>query len=509
MTEKVSIVQLDTGVPGLNEVLGGGLPEYSFNLLAGGPGAGKTTLVHQIAFSLATPQRPALYVTVLGEPPLKLLRYQQQFAFFDAGKVNSCIRFVSIAHEVLEAGLGKVLERIVAEVEATNPSLVIVDSFRSVIRASQGPEESGELTLQAFVQRLALQLTSWQATTFLVGEYQDSEKEDNPIFTVADGILWLSQSIQRSSIVRKLQVVKMRGQAPLPGLQTFRITGKGVQVFPRLPIPEEISALERQKIKFSSKPVERLSTGVLGLDGMMDGGIPAGSSLLVAGPSGSGKTILSVQFLLDGVTQGQPGLLAVFEKRPSDYLKTNPLGMKIAQHLEDGLLHVMYLRPLDLSLDETLEAVRTVVVAHGVKRVVIDSLSGLELALAPAFREDFRETLHRMVAMLTAMGITLFLTVEVVDSYIDLRFSPHGTAFLTDGIILQRYVELDGQLKRLMTVVKLRGSQHSKELRLYDITTQGLTVGTGLRDYEGLMTGTPRRLVPADPQRPEPTEGTP
>src|SRR4051812_48027905 len=185
MTDKVSIVQLDTGVPGLNEVLGGGLPEFSFNLLAGGPGAGKTTLVHQIAFALATPARPALYITVLGEPPLKLLRYQQQFAFFDAEKVTASIRFVSIPHEVLEVGLGAVLKHIIAEVEARSPSLVIVDSFRSVMRAAQVPEKSGELSLQAFVQRLALQLTSWQATTFLVGEYQNSEKEDNPVFTVA------------------------------------------------------------------------------------------------------------------------------------------------------------------------------------------------------------------------------------------------------------------------------------------------------------------------------------
>ena len=114
-----------------------------------------------------------------------------------------------------------------------------------------------------------------------------------------------------------------------------------------------------------------------------------------------------MQFLVEGVDRGQPGLLAVFEKRPSDYLKTNPLGEDIARQSGNGSLHVMYLRPLDLSLDETLEEVRTVVLAHGVKRVVIDSLSGLELALAPAFREDFRETLHRMVAMLTAMGITL------------------------------------------------------------------------------------------------------
>ncbi|MDP9132019.1 MAG: AAA family ATPase [Nitrospirota bacterium] len=504
MNEKVSIVQLDTGVPGLNDVLGGGLPEFSFNLLAGGPGAGKTTLVHQICFALATPERPALYITVLGEPPLKLIRYQQQFEFFDAAKVNGSIRFVSIEHEILEEGLGKVLEQIVAEVEATSPSLVVVDSFRSVIRSSQVPELNGELSLQAFVQRLALHLTTWQATTFLVGEYQDSEKEDNPIFTVADGIIWLKQSVERNSIVRKLQIVKMRGQAPIPGLQTFRITAKGVQVFPRTPVPKEISGQDQIKILKEGKavkPLTRVSTGVSELDRMLGGGIPAGSSLLVAGSSGSGKTVLSMQFIAEGAKHGEPGLLAVFEKRPSDYLNSSPLGAEVARRIHEGSLHVIYLRPLDLSLDETLQEVRDAVLAHGVKRIVIDSLSGLELALAPAFREDFRETLHRMSAMLTAMGVTLLLTVEMVDSYIDLRFSPHGTAFLTDGIILMRYIELEGRLKRVMAVVKLRGSQHSKELRLYEITNDGLVIGSGLQGYEGLMTGTPRRLDNAEPKK--------
>ena len=117
----------------------------------------------------------------------------------------------------------------------------------SVIRASQEPETDGELSLAGLRTALALQLTTWQATTFLVGEYQNSEKEDNPIFTVADGILWLNQGVERNSIVRKLQVVKIRGQAPIPGLQTFRITAKGVQVFPRVPIPKEISAQDQIK----------------------------------------------------------------------------------------------------------------------------------------------------------------------------------------------------------------------------------------------------------------------
>ena len=492
MEDPVPIRQLDTGVPGLNEVLGGGLPEFSFNLIAGGPGAGKTTLVQQMCFALATPERPALYITVLGEPPLKLLRYQQQFTFFDSTKVNSSIRFVSIPMAVLEKGLGEVLGRIVTEVETHNPALVVVDSFRSVIRASNASAENTELDLQAFVQRLALHLTAWQATTFLLGEYHSAENEANPIFTVADGILWMSQSVERNAVVRKLQVVKMRGQAPIPGLQTLRITNKGIQIFPRLPIPTGMGG-GGQELSVDATQASRLSTGVSKLDELMGGGLSPGSSLLIAGPSGSGKTVLSLQFLVEGADRGQPGLLAVFEKRPSDYVQANPFQERISNHIRNGSLHILYLRPLDLSLDETLYEVQAQVRAHGIKRVVIDSLSGLELALAPWFREDFRETLHRMAAMLTAMGITLVMTVEVADSYIDLRFSPHGTAFLTDGILLQRYVELEGQLKRVLAIVKLRGRQHSKQLKLYEVTDQGIVIGEGLAGYEGLMTGTPRR----------------
>src|SRR5713101_3031891 len=232
MTEKVLIRRLPTGVPGLDEVLGGGLPEFSFNLIAGAPGAGKTTLVHQIMFALARPDRPALVFTVLGEPPLKMLRYQQQFTFFDVAKVNESVRFINLGQEALNAGLGEVLKRISEEVETTSPSVVIVDSFRSVGRVAK--RQNGPLDLQRFVQELAMRLTGWQATTFLVGEYQLSESEDNPVFTVADGLLWLYQSIDRNSMVRKMQVMKLRGQAPIPGLHTFRITDSGVQVFPRL-----------------------------------------------------------------------------------------------------------------------------------------------------------------------------------------------------------------------------------------------------------------------------------
>ena len=165
--------------------------------------------------------------------------------------------------------------------------MVFVDSFRTVAQAAERTQ-GADFDLQYFVQQLAVQLTGWEATTFLVGEYEPSESERNPVFTVADGVLWLLQSLDRNSMVRKVQVVKMRGQAPIPGLHTFRISDDGVRVFPRVIVEAEgKSRPEVTDAKRTRKPRERLSTGVKGLDEMLGGGIPSGYSVLLAGPSGS------------------------------------------------------------------------------------------------------------------------------------------------------------------------------------------------------------------------------
>ena len=489
MTDKVPIRQLPTGVPGLDAVLGGGVPEFSFNLIAGAPGSGKTTLAQHIMFTLAEPARPALYFTVLGEPPVKMLRYQQQFSFFDAAKVNDSIRFINIAQEVLEGGLSQILKRIVQEVEASSPGIVIVDSFRTAVRAdARKPAERAEM--QYFVPQLGSHLTGWQATTFLVGEYAEPETSENPIFTVADGLLWLYQTVDRNSVVRKMQVVKSRGQASIPGLHTFRITGDGIHVFPRVIVRAEEKP-EPVPPGAKRRPRPRLSTGIEALDEMLGGGIPAGSSVLVAGPSGSGKTVLATEFLSEGVRRGEPGVLAVFEKRPREYSQIGSRGRTLGRLVAEDQIAVIQARPLDLSIDETLHELSDAVLRLKARRLVIDSLSGFELALAPTFREDFRESLYRMVAVLTGMGVTVMMTAEVEDNYVELRFSPHGTAFLTDAIIMQRYIELQGHLKRIMAVVKVRGSAHRKELRSFEITADGIEVGEALGSYVGLLTGQP------------------
>jgi circadian clock protein KaiC len=492
---KVAIHKLPSGVRGLDDILGGGIPEFSFNIIAGTPGCGKTTMAHQFAFANATPEKPALYFTVLGEPVIKMLRYQQQFSFFDESKLGKAVRFINLSDMVLEKDLNAVLEEIIQQVTAANAGVVVVDSFRTLAR--KAASDVGALEVQSFVHRLAQFLSSWEATTFLVGEYVDAEVQDNPLFTMVDGIFWLTQATERNSVVRKLQIVKLRGQATVPGLHTIRIVHSGMQAFSRT------LGLVGTKTKSANR--RRVSMGIPELDKMLGGGIFEGDSLLVAGPSGTGKSALSTQFIAEGIRRGEPGIMAIFEERPEGYTqRAGTFGLHLKAAEQKGVLETLYLRPLDLSVDETMQEILDAIKRVGAKRLVIDSLVGFEMALAPGFRADFRESLYRMIGALTGQGITILSTVEVEDNFTSLQFSHYAISFLTDDIIRFRYVEIAGQLRKVMFVVKMRGGNHSKDIREYVITEKGMVVIHPRRiDYDGLITGIPVQSGPRKAQEAE------
>jgi circadian clock protein KaiC len=492
---KVTIHKLPTGASGLEEILGGGIPEFSFNIIGGAPGCGKTTLAHQIVFANATPKKPALYFTILGEPILKMLRYQQQFSFFDESKLGKAVRFINLSDVAMEKDLEAVLQEIISHVTAANAGVVVVDSFRTLAR--KATSDVGAVEVQSFVHRLAQFLTGWEATTFLIGEYAEEDIRDDALFTMVDGIFWLSQEWERSSVVRKLQIMKLRGQATVPGLHTVRIGHDGLQAYSRS------LGLTGNKMKLS--PRRRLSVGIPELDRMLGGGVLEGDSLLVAGPSGTGKSALATQFIAEGLRQGEPGIMAIFEERPEGYTKrADTFGLNLKAAEQKGKLELLYLRPLDLSVDETMHAILEAITRVGAKRLVIDSLVGFEMALAPSFRADFRESLYRMIGALTGAGITILSTVEVEDNFTSLQFSHYAISFLTDDIIRLRYVEIDGQLRKTMVVIKMRGGNHSKDIREYVITDKGVVVIHPRRtDYSDLSTGIPHRTGPRKAQENE------
>lgn len=481
---------LDTGVPGLNEVLGGGLPELSFNLIAGAPGSGKTTLCMQFLFANASVERPGLFITLLGETSLKMLRYQQRFSFFHPQQVGSAVHFLNLSEEALDGDLAVVLQRIEAEVGRLRPGVVVVDSFRSLLHRTDGGNREGHV--ERFVQQLALQLTTWEITSLLIGEYGAQEVR-NPVFTVADGIIWLTQDIDRNSVVRKLQVVKARGLAHMPGLHTLKMTDDGVMVFPRVP---------SRRNDARTADGHRLGTGIAGLDDLMGGGIPAGDSVVLAGPTGSGKTTFAVHFVAEGLREGEAAVIAVFEEHPEIYIaRASAMGIRLQDAVDTDRLRVIYLRPLDLSVDETLQEIRESVRQIGATRVVIDSISGFEMALAPTFRADFRESLYRLIGALTGIGVTIYSTVEVADQE-RLQLTGQGVSFLTDVILSQRFVEIEGELRKALVIVKMRGSNHSRDFWAYESTATGIVLGSTLREYDRIVTGLPvRQLRAAGPSR--------
>jgi circadian clock protein KaiC len=472
---------LTTGIERLDSVLGGGLPEYSLNVIIGEPGSGKTTLAHQIAFANASSARPVLYFAALGEPSLKMLRYQQRFSFYDAAKVGESLHFVSLADAAATEDRAGLIDLILRRLDEHRASLVVLDSFRAMF-PSVSPAE-----LQAFNQTLALRLTAYQVTTILVGEYSEEALQDHPIYAIADGVISLRQSVIRNSMVRKLRVCKMRGQDPQPGLHTIRITQDGLQVFPRMLKPLDTAA---------ATPSTRLiSTGIEGLDEMLGGGTFEGSSLIVAGPTGSGKTTVGIQFIAEGVRRGEAGVVALFEETVAKYIQqAHGFGVDLQKMIDDKMVELVFYRPLDLSMDETLYSIQSAIQRVGARRVVIDSVTALESALAPSFREDYHESLYRLIGAVTGQAVSILMAVEIATSYAELQFTPHAVSYLTHDIILQRYFELEGRLRTFMSVVKTRGRKHESDLRGYVITNKGIQVGPVLSDFEGIISAVPRRV---------------
>jgi circadian clock protein KaiC len=481
MNAKVTLGLMETGVPGLDALLGGGLGEFSFNLIAGAPGSGKTTLAHQIMFNLANSERRALFFTVLGEPPLKMLRFQQQYSFFQMDKVGPAIRYVNLAEDLRQGDFSGVLERIMDEVEAFSPSLVFVDSFRSVVQTAK-PGQEGVAELQYFIQELGTRMTSWEATTFLIGEYVQAETEANPIMTVADGVIALAQTHERNSVVRKIRVVKMRGQAHLPGSHTFRITTDGLRIYPRMlpPIPSDL--LGSGDVDMNPA---RIPTGTPDLDAMLNGGLPQGHVVLLGGPTGSGKTILGTRFLQEGARHGEKGIAMFFEKATARLRNA-----ELAQLVMEGHVSVIDSRSLDMSIEELLDELNRAIERTGATRIVIDSLSEMGLYLAPEFRADLRLAVFRMLSSLSSRGVSVLVTIGQDDQFTEMRFSRDEMSFLVDAVISMRYAEMSGRLAKVITVVKVRGSAHSTDLREYRITDRGLEIEPHAITRVGVLTGT-------------------
>jgi circadian clock protein KaiC len=467
-----------TGLPGLDDViLPGGSSLRSLNVIGGAPGTGKTVLALQMLFANATPENRALYFTTVSEPTIKFLGFLQDFEFYDPEKMFQSIVVRDIGEAIQSQPLQQVIETIKQAITEEKARIVVIDSFKAISDVVPQVDQ-----LRVFAYNLAVNLASSMCTAFLVGEYLPADVSTVPIFAVADGILFLSFESEGLTRQRYLEWHKVRGRPFCPGFHPFTITAGGITAYPRIRTPERF---EKYVV-----PTGHLSTGLPRLDELLAGGVPEGSATLVAGGTGVGKTLLGLHFITEGCARGEPGVIVTFQENPSQLRRLAAgFGWDLAALEDAGLLELIYSSPVEIQPDIHAARVKAAVRRAKAHRVLIDSLRDLEIAARN--RTRYRDYVYSLVDDFKHEGVTLLLTHEVTELFGAFRMSEEGISIIVDNVILLRYVEMGGRIARAISVLKVRGSPHGKEISRFEITEQGMEVGAPIRAAGGVLTGAP------------------
>ena len=462
--------RVETGTAGLDAVLGGGLSSGSLVVVAGPPGSGKTILAQQICFANATNERRALYYTTWSEPHDKLIRHLEPFSFFDADALGERVEFLHLA-ELMGAeagGLDAVSEEILRRSFEARPAVVVIDSSKA-LHDVVDPD-----VLRRALYDLASRVAHSDAVLILVGEYSADETRSQPEFAVADGILQLDNEARGPVDRRWLRVLKLRGGETSSGRHSFRITEDGFEVFPRLE-----SALPKHVPTQSG----RAGFGDARLDAATGGGIPRGDSTLLAGPSGVGKTLLSLAFIAAGLERGERCLHVSFQETETQVReKAEAAGYRWPGPSDSQLL-IKQIPPVELDLDEVGSLIRAELERGDVKRVVIDSLA--ELSFAARETERLPAYIWALGGFVRAAGGTSMFTNEI--AALGESGGLGGLSFLFSNVFFLRYVEVESELGRGLSILKMRESDHDKGLIRFTIDQNGIAFGDRIDQVSGLL----------------------
>ena len=450
--------RLPSGHAPLDEVLGGGLPDNAISLIMGRPGSGKTILAQQYTFRNARPGRPAVYLSTFSEPLEKIVRFGQSLSFFDAAAIGTSVFYEDLGTTVHRSGLDGVAEHLGRVVRERRPGLIVIDSFKALQAFAP---DYGEF--RKFLHELAGRLGAFPAASLWVGEYEAAEIASTAEFAVADAILDLSSEPVGRREARFLQVKKLRGSRFRSGQHAYRLTAEGLRLFPRLadaPI-EEGYALNGA----------RLSSGIPALDEMLAEGYWPGASTLITGPSGCGKTLMGLHFVMNGASQGEPGVVATLQENPTQLQRVlSGFGWS----LSEPNVEVMYRSPVDIYIDEWVYDLMETVEAAKAHRVLIDSLADLRISAGDEVR--FHEFIYSIVQRFSRQGVSVLMTSEIPYLFGADHISDSAVSALADNIVMLSYQQERGAIGRTVTVMKTRASRHDPTVRTFVIGSRGIVL---------------------------------
>jgi len=457
-----SIKRLATGNRELDYILGGGVPENSINIIMGEPGSGKTALAEEFIFANAGDERrPVLYLTTLSEPVDKVIKYLQQFRFFDVEKMGRAVQYEGLGAELAEHGIGALFVRLKDAIKTLSPKIIVIDSFKAIHDLAKSPRE-----MRLMLHEVAGLLAAYDTTVLLVGEYRHEDIATFPEFAVADGIIELARNALGTRDERYLRVFKLRGSSYQQGSHAFDITAGGLQVYPRLVSPVEAASYKRDD--------NRAPSGVPGLDSMLGGGFWAGSATLLAGPTGAGKTTMGIQFVVEGLRRGERCLLVNFQENPTQLAhQMQQIGATLDNDAR-GRLELLYYSAVELSIDKIVVSIFQALRRGGVRRVVIDALGDLAVAASDATR--MQDYLYALVQHFAVMGVSSMLTLETEPPILASAENHGRLSHMTDNIVFLDIRDQDNTVGRRLRIAKARGGSHDLQWREVAIEPEGLRI---------------------------------